>query len=95
MVRSRREGVERRNYVSAMYRLKKFIDKWNGQDLTKKHVSEIHTDLEIVLDKFLKIRSLYPSCNRVDLSDKVWQLLRISGVAPKRLLPRKHAISSF
>lgn len=95
MKRVERWGLEKGNYLRSMYRVKKFLGKFHGRAPTPEDVSVISGDLETIFEKFVKIRSLYPACNRLDLSDEMWGLLHLAGVASREISMLKNAGGSF
>lgn len=95
MKRVERRGLEKGNYVRSMNRVKKFLNKLRGRAPTTEDVSVISGDLQTIFEKFVKIRSLYPACNRLDLSDEMWGLLHLAGIASREVSMLKNAAGSF
>lgn len=95
MRRVERRGLEKGDYLRSMNRVKKFLSRFHGRAPTPEDVSVISGDLETIFEKFVKIRSLYPACNRLDLSDELWGLLHLAGIASRELSMLRNAAGSF
>lgn len=75
------------NYFSSLKRVKKFIDRLDGRCPSEGEVTRIAPDLKTLFDKFSKIRQSCPASMSIDLSDDLWRMLAVAGIANREVKP--------
>ena len=73
----RRGGGE----VVAMIKVQKFLSMLKGKNPSSSEVSRIAPELQLIFEKYNRIRSLYPSCHQIDLSPQMWTVLSLVGLS--------------
>jgi hypothetical protein len=88
MAKETRGGETGGNYLTSLKRVKRFLEKFEGRPPSDADLERITPDLQMLFDKFVKIRrSCPPASKGIDLSDDLWRLLARAGIANREIVP--------
>ena len=76
--------------ADALVTVREFLDRVGDRRPTAEEIREIAPALEKLYERLVKLRSLAPAYRRVDLSDRIWELM--ARIGKKKLPPSRGSL---